>query len=55
MTEGQNPPLNWQASATTTNPQVSSTLPQEVVNCLKNARFVSLTLALQHTHRKGDY
>ena len=34
-------PLNWQASATTTNPQISTSLPSEVVSCLKHARFVS--------------
>ena len=34
------PPLAYQASATTTNPQVSPALPPEVVACLNNARFV---------------
>lgn len=33
-------PLNWEASATTTNPEVLSSLPAEVEACLKNARFV---------------
>ena len=47
MPELQNPPLNWEASATTTNPQISSTLPSEVITCLKNARFVSTSL---HNH-----
>lgn len=36
-----NPPLNYEASDTMTHPQVSSSLPPEVVTCLKNARFVS--------------
>ena len=40
MATVQQQPLNWEASATTTHPQVSSTLPSEVVTCLKNARFV---------------
>ena len=35
-----NPPLNYEASNTKTHPQVSSSLPAEVVTCLKNARFV---------------
>ncbi|KAL9099781.1 MAG: hypothetical protein Q9163_004768 [Psora crenata] len=35
-------PLNWEASATATHPQVSSTLPPEVETCLKNARFLHL-------------
>jgi hypothetical protein len=41
MTDNYNAPLNWEASATATNIQISSTLPSEVVACLKNARFVS--------------
>lgn len=40
MTETQQSPLNWEASATATHPQVSSSLPIEVEACLKNARFV---------------
>ncbi|KAI9796049.1 MAG: hypothetical protein M1835_004715 [Candelina submexicana] len=36
------PTLNWEASATTTHPQVSSTLPSEVTACLNNARFLHL-------------
>ena len=36
-----NPPLTYEASAGQTNMQVSSELPQEVVQVLKNARFVS--------------
>jgi hypothetical protein len=34
------PPLNYEASAGHTNLQVSDTLPPDVVQCLKNARFV---------------
>lgn len=40
MAEVQQPPLNWEASASATHPQISSTLPPEVETCLKNARFV---------------
>ncbi|KAI9846021.1 MAG: hypothetical protein M1838_001471 [Thelocarpon superellum] len=36
------PPLHYEASATTTNLQSSTTLPDEVVTCLKNARFLHL-------------
>ncbi|TGO32069.1 hypothetical protein BHYA_0358g00060 [Botrytis hyacinthi] len=39
MTEA---PLNYEASAGTTNLQVSRTLPSEVVQCLENARFLHL-------------
>ncbi|XWX02229.1 hypothetical protein V2A60_010263 [Cordyceps javanica] len=35
-------PLNYEASEGDTNKQVTSTLPNEVVQCLENARFVSL-------------
>lgn len=35
-------PLNYEASEGDTNKQVTSTLPKEVVQCLENARFVSL-------------
>lgn len=35
-----NVPLTYEASAGETNMQVSSQLPSEVVQCLKNARFV---------------
>ncbi|KAL8719245.1 MAG: hypothetical protein Q9225_003730 [Loekoesia sp. 1 TL-2023] len=42
MTELQHPPLNWEASATATHPQVSTSLPPEVETCLKNARFLHL-------------
>ncbi|PQE31786.1 pyridoxamine 5 -phosphate oxidase protein [Rutstroemia sp. NJR-2017a WRK4] len=33
-------PLNYEASAGTTNLQVSDSLPSEVVQCLQNARFL---------------
>ena len=46
MAEVQHPQLNWEASATATHQQVSSTLPAEVETCLKNARFVSLAYQL---------
>ncbi|MCJ1308323.1 hypothetical protein MMC25_001976 [Agyrium rufum] len=42
MTDIQPSPLNWEASATTTHPQISSSLPSEVVTCLRNARFLHL-------------
>jgi len=35
--------LNHEASAGDTHKQVVTTLPQEVVQCLENARFVSLS------------
>ncbi|KAK2057968.1 hypothetical protein LY76DRAFT_626784 [Colletotrichum caudatum] len=38
----QQVPLNYQASAGDTNKQVTATLPQEVVQCLENARFLHL-------------
>jgi hypothetical protein len=42
MADSHHPPLNYEASATTTHPIVSSTLPPEVSQCLKNARFLHL-------------
>ncbi|KAE8321506.1 putative pyridoxamine phosphate oxidase [Aspergillus sergii] len=42
MTDSLNPPLSYEASATTTHPHVASTLPQEVIACLKNSRFLHL-------------
>ncbi|KAI5301957.1 hypothetical protein KEM56_001187 [Ascosphaera pollenicola] len=36
------PPLSYEASATETRPEVSSSLPSEVVTCLKNSRFLHL-------------
>jgi len=38
--EQSHPPPNYEASAGETNLQVSNTLPPDVVQCLKNARFV---------------
>lgn len=35
-------PLNYEASEGDTHKQTTATLPQEVVQCLENARFVSL-------------
>lgn len=40
MADGHHPPLNYEASATTTHPHISNNLPPEVATCLKNARFV---------------
>lgn len=34
-------PLNYEASEGDTHKQITATLPQEVVQCLENARFVS--------------
>jgi len=34
------PPLSWQQSADANNPTISDHLPEEVVTCLQNARFV---------------
>ncbi|EXJ58893.1 hypothetical protein A1O7_06323 [Cladophialophora yegresii CBS 114405] len=42
MADVHNPPLNYEASSTTTNPQIATTLPPEVSQCLKNARFLHL-------------
>lgn len=39
------PPLSYEASANSTHPTASPTLPREVVQCLKNARFVCLQAA----------
>lgn len=33
-------PLNYEASEGDTHKQTTTTLPQEVVQCLENARFV---------------
>lgn len=49
MTDNYNAPLNWEASATATNIQISPSLPSEVVACLKNARFVSSPSAVSST------
>ncbi|CRG82911.1 hypothetical protein PISL3812_00258 [Talaromyces islandicus] len=42
MADGTNPPLSYEASATTTHPYVGSTLPPEVITCLKNSRYLHL-------------
>ncbi|OJD18019.1 hypothetical protein AJ78_01911 [Emergomyces pasteurianus Ep9510] len=42
MAEAQHPPLSYEASATTTHPHFASSLPPEVISCLKNARFLHL-------------
>jgi hypothetical protein len=39
-------PLTYEASAGETHMQVSSALPDEVIQCLRNARFVSLSFPL---------
>ena len=41
----QHIPLNYEASAGDTHKQVTTTLPQEVVQCLENARFVRVPAA----------
>lgn len=51
MADSRNPPLSYEASATTTHPHVATTLPSEVVSCLKNSRFVSL---LRDRERGGE-
>lgn len=42
MTDSQHPPLNYENSASTTHRQVLTTLPADVSQCLKNARFLHL-------------
>ncbi|KAJ6133331.1 hypothetical protein N7471_008546 [Penicillium samsonianum] len=42
MAESLNPPLSYEASATTTHPHVATSLPSEVISCLKNSRFLHL-------------
>ncbi|KAJ5119909.1 hypothetical protein N7448_010578 [Penicillium atrosanguineum] len=37
-----NPPLSYEASATTTHQHEATSLPSEVVSCLKNSRFLHL-------------
>lgn len=49
MAETQHPPLNYEASATATHPQSYTTLPAEVSQCLRNARFLHLaTISATH-------
>ncbi|KAL8752718.1 MAG: hypothetical protein Q9184_005649 [Pyrenodesmia sp. 2 TL-2023] len=51
MTDIHPPPLNWEASASATNPTVSTSLPPEVETCLQNARFLHLaTCSSLHPH-----
>jgi hypothetical protein len=54
MSESHNPPLNYEASATTTHRQTSTTLPQEVSQCLKNARFLHLATISSSTDSSDD-
>ncbi|RAL06451.1 pyridoxamine 5'-phosphate oxidase family protein [Aspergillus ibericus CBS 121593] len=42
MADSMNPPLSYEASASTTHPHVGSTLPTEVISSLKNSRFLHL-------------
>ncbi|PYI17097.1 pyridoxamine phosphate oxidase [Aspergillus japonicus CBS 114.51] len=42
MADPNNPPLSYEASASTCHPHVASTLPTEVVSSLKNSRFLHL-------------
>ncbi|KAL4805521.1 hypothetical protein BDV18DRAFT_152787 [Aspergillus unguis] len=42
MSDSLNPPLSYEASATTTHRHVATTLPPEVSSCLKNSRFLHL-------------
>ncbi|KAI7359893.1 hypothetical protein KC354_g9133 [Hortaea werneckii] len=46
MTDAQ-PPLTWEGSASS-NPIVSDTLPDEVITCLQNSRFLHLATALNN-------
>jgi len=39
------PPLTWEGSASSTHPTISESLPEEVVTCLQNARFVRLPIS----------
>ncbi|KAI7151587.1 hypothetical protein KC349_g9397 [Hortaea werneckii] len=41
------PPLTWEGSASS-NPIVSDTLPDEVITCLQNSRFLHLATALNN-------
>ncbi|KAJ5618223.1 hypothetical protein N7528_006866 [Penicillium herquei] len=42
MADSINPPLSYEASATTTHPHEATSLPTEVISCLKNSRFLHL-------------
>ncbi|OXV05427.1 hypothetical protein Egran_06805 [Elaphomyces granulatus] len=41
MADSTNPPLSYEPSATTTHPHIATSLPPEVVSCLKNSRFMT--------------
>ena len=50
MAETHHPPLNYEPSLTSTHPTTASTLPPEVSQSLKNARFLHLaTISAAHT------
>ena len=55
MNDLHQPPLNWEASATTTHPQISSSLPSEVEACLKSARFVNLGYGLEQMLKLNSF
>ncbi|KAJ5280636.1 hypothetical protein N7478_006008 [Penicillium angulare] len=42
MADSINPPLSYEASATATHQHEASSLPTEVISCLKNSRFLHL-------------
>ncbi|KAJ5894954.1 hypothetical protein N7495_006645 [Penicillium taxi] len=42
MADSLNPPLSYEASASTTHQHEATSLPSEVVQCLKNSRFLHL-------------
>ncbi|OQD77067.1 hypothetical protein PENDEC_c003G05927 [Penicillium decumbens] len=44
-----NPPLSYEASATTTHQHEATSLPSEVVSCLKNSRFLHLATCADFT------
>lgn len=48
------PPLTWESSDASQHPSVSHTLPEEVVTCLQNARFVRLIFAIYAVDRLAD-
>ncbi|KAK3697131.1 hypothetical protein LTR37_017627 [Vermiconidia calcicola] len=47
MPESQ-PTLSWEASSTATHPSTSGRLPDEVITCLENARFLHLATCTQN-------
>lgn len=46
MSDSLNPPLSYEASANTTHPHIATSLPSEVISCLKNSRFVGFVTIL---------